>query len=197
MLYSTLEEAYPIANNMSNKNKKKKEKQDEDPQPIQSNQQCSPLQVPEYTLPIDSNSLNSFKKAIDVSLNTNNVMDQPVKNTSDNFNVEPYDYDEYDAYLNITSNNIQTNRIDNSPQYRTTPSLLDYLKTLRDNYDKIHTQQAIKVDNVEHFTNYPSNKMKVDVNLYNLFLFMFIGIIIILLCDQITKLAIVIASKNI
>uniref|UniRef100_A0A6C0CFT4 Uncharacterized protein n=1 Tax=viral metagenome TaxID=1070528 RepID=A0A6C0CFT4_9ZZZZ len=197
MLYSTLEEAYPIANNMSNKNKKKKEKQDEDPQLIQSNQQCSPLQVPEYKLPIDSNSLNSFKKAIDVSLNTNKIMDQPVKNTSDNFNVEPYDYDEYDAYLNITSNNIQTNRIDNSPQYRTTPSLLDYLKTLRDNYDKIHTQQAIKVDNVEHFTNYPSNKMKVDVNLYNLFLFMFIGIIIILLCDQITKLAIVIASKNI
>jgi len=202
MLYSTLEEAYPTANNMSNKNKKKKEKQDEEPQPQPqqpfNNQQCSPLQVPEYQLPIDSNALNSFKNVIDISLNTTNkIMDQVVKNTSDNFNVEPYDYDEYDAYLNITSSNIQTNRIDNSPQYRTTPTLLNYLKTLRDNYDKIHTRQAIKIDNVEHFTNYPSNKMKVDVNLYNLFLFMFIGIIIILLCDQITKLAIVIASKNI
>ena len=105
------------------------------------------------------------------------------------------DFDEYDLYLNIS--NVETARIDNSPQYRTTPLLIDYLKSLRDNYDKIYTKQAIKIDNIEHFTNYPSNKMKVDVNLYNLFLFMFIGIIIILLCDQITKLAVVIASKNI
>lgn len=193
MLYSTLEEAYPAANNMANKTKKKKEKEEE-PQQKANTKDCSPLQVPEYKLPIDSNSLNEFKKAVDVSLNTNK--DQALINNFNTSDVKPYDdFDEYDLYLNIS--NVQTNRLDNSPEYRTTPTLLNYLKSLRDNYDKVHTKQAIKIDNVEHFTNYPSNKMKVDVNLYNLFLFMFIGIIIILLCDQITKLAVVIASKNI
>ena len=191
MLYSTLEEAYPAANNMTNKNKKKKE---EDPQQKASSKDCSPLQIPEYKLPTDSNSMNEFKKAVDVSLNTNK--DKALTNNFNTSDVKPYDdFDEYDLYLNIS--NVQTNRLDSSPQYRTTPLLLDYLKSLRDNYDKVHTKQAIKIDNVEHFTNYPTNKMKVDVNLYNLFLFMFIGIIIILLCDQITKLAVVIASKNI
>jgi len=193
MLYSTLEEAYPAANNMANKNKKKKEKEEE-PQQKANVKDCSPLQVPEYKLPIDSNSMNEFKKAVDVSLNTNK--DQALINNFNTSDVKPYDdFDEYDLYLNIS--NVQTNRLDNSPEYRTTPLLIDYLKSLRDNYDKVHTRQAIKIDNIEHFTNYPTNKMKVDVNLYNLFLFMFIGIIIILLCDQITKLAVVIASKNI
>ena len=32
MLYSTLEEAYPSANNMANKNKKKRDKEEEDAQ---------------------------------------------------------------------------------------------------------------------------------------------------------------------
>jgi hypothetical protein len=193
MLYSTLEEAYPAANNMANKNKKKKDKEEE-PQQKSNVKDCSPLQVPEYKLPIDANSINEFKKAVDVSLNTNK--DQALLNNFNTSDVKPYDdFDEYDLYLNIS--NVQTNRLDNSPEYRTTPLLIDYLKSLRDNYDKVHAKQAIKIDNIEHFTNYPSNKMKVDVNLYNLFLFMFIGIIIILLCDQITKLAVVIASKNI
>jgi len=191
MLYSTLEEAYPVANNTS-KNKKKKEKIEEPP-PYKSD--CSPLQVPEYKLPIDSNSMDSFKKAIDVSLNTVVNQTMPLLNTSNVNDVEPYDYDEYDAYLNIS--NVETNRMDNSPLYKTSPLLGDYLKSLRKNYDKLYPKQGIKIDNIEHFTNSSSNKIKVDVNLYNLFLFIFIGIIIILLCDQITKLAIIIANKNI
>jgi hypothetical protein len=192
MLYSTLEEAYPSANNMANKNKKKRDKEEDSIQ--KAIKDCSPLQVPEYKLPVDSNAINEFNKAVDVSLNT--IKDKALANNFNTNDVKPYDdFDEYDLYLNIS--NVETARIDNSPQYRTTPLLIDYLKSLRDNYDKIYTKQAIKIDNIEHFTNYPSNKMKVDVNLYNLFLFMFIGIIIILLCDQITKLAVVIASKNI
>jgi hypothetical protein len=40
-----------------------------------------------------------------------------------------------------------------------------------------------------------ANNFKVDVNLYNLFLFIFLGIIIILLIDQITKLTILSANN--
>jgi hypothetical protein len=59
--------------------------------------------------------------------------------------------------------------------------------------------QSIKINDIEQFTNFinNANNIKVDINLYNLFLFIFIGIIIILLCDQITKLAIIVANKNI
>ena len=41
--------------------------------------------------------------------------------------------------------------------------------------------------NIEQFSN-NNNSLKVDINLYNLFLFIFLGIVIILLIDQITKL---------
>ena len=155
---------------------------------------CSPLQPPEYKLPIDSNSKNAFNKALETSLNTN-IFD---KNMPDKFAIKPYDYDEYDAYLNISSD-IKTNNKDETPEYRTTPFLEDYLKNLRDNFKTPVKDQGFKINDIEQFTNYinNANNIKVDINLYNLFLFIFIGIIIILLCDQITKLAIIVANKNI
>ena len=149
---------------------------------------CSPLQVPDYHLPVDSNSENAFKKALETSL-----MDIG-KVQIDKFSIKPYDFDEYDAYLNI--NNINTNNKDTSPEYRTTPFLEEYLLSLRDNFNKKKKDQGIKVNDIEQFTNYSKN-IKVDVNLYNLFLFIFIGIVIILLCDQITRLAVIMANKNI
>jgi hypothetical protein len=149
---------------------------------------CSPLQPPDYHLPIDSNSENAFKKALETSL-----MDMG-KVQIDKFSIKPYDFDEYDAYLNI--NNINTNNKDTSLEYRTTPFLEEYLLGLRDSFNKKKQDQGIKVNNIEQFTNYTKN-IKVDVNLYNLFLFIFIGIIIILLCDQITRLAVIVANKNI
>jgi hypothetical protein len=154
---------------------------------------CSPLQPPVYTLPIDSNAQNAFKKAVETSLNTN-IFE---KNKPDKFSIKPYDYDEYDAYLSI--NDIQTNNKDETPEYRTTPFIEDYLKDLRNNFKTPVVEQGIKINDVEQFTNFinNTNNIKVDINLYNLFLFIFIGIIIILLCDQITKLAIIVANKNI
>jgi hypothetical protein len=155
---------------------------------------CSPLQPPTYTLPIDSNSQNAFKKAVDISLNPN----LEHKNDPDKYAIKPYDYDEYDAYLSI--NDINTNNRDETPEYRTTPFLEDYLKNLRNNFKTASSEkQGIKINDVEQFTNFINNvnNIKVDINLYNLFLFIFIGIVIILLCDQITKLAIIVANKNI
>ena len=148
---------------------------------------CSPLQAPNYEYPIDSNSEKIYKKAVETSLlDTGDFK-------ADKFSIKPYDFDEYDAYLNI--NDINTNNKDTSPEYRTTPYLADYLKNLRDNFKK-KEEKTIRVNDIEQFTNF-SNNIKVDVNLYNLFLFIFIGIVIILLCDQITRLAVIIAKKSI
>jgi hypothetical protein len=155
--------------------------------------ECSPLQPPEYKLPIDSNSRNAFNKALEASLNTN-IFEQ---NKPEKYSIKPYDYDEYDAYLSI--NDINTNNKDETPEYRTTPFLEEYLKTLRNNFKTPVVEQGLKLNDIEQFTNYinNANNIKVDINLYNLFLFIFIGIVIILLCDQITKLAIIVANKNI
>jgi hypothetical protein len=152
-----------------------------------NNNKCTPLQVPEYHLPVDSNSKNAFKKALETSLSDSG------KVNIDKFTIRPYDYDEYNAYTNIV--NVNTNNKDTTPEYRTTPFLEEYLKSLRDNFKKPIKEQGIKINDIEQFTNY-SNKLRVDINLYNLFLFIFIGIVIILLCEQITRLAICIANKN-
>jgi len=160
-----------------------------------NNKDCSPLQPPSYKLPIDSNSKNAFNKALETSLNTNANEYEPIK--PNKFSIKPYDFDEYDAYLNISD--IKTNNKDETAEYRTTPFLEDYLKNLRDNFKTPVKDQGLQIANVEQFTNFinNANNIKVDINLYNLFLFIFIGIIIILLCDQITKLAIIVANKNI
>ena len=154
----------------------------------ENNNKCKPLQVPEYNLPVDSNSKKAFNKALETSLSDTG------KINIDKFTIRPYDYDEYNAYTNII--NVNTNNKDTTPEYRTTPFLEEYLKSLRDNFKKPIKEQGIKINDIEQFTNY-SNKLRVDINLYNLFLFIFIGIIIILLCEQITRLAISIANKNI
>ena len=153
-----------------------------------NNGKCSPLQVPEYKLPVDKKSKNAFNKALEISLNDTG------KINIDNFTIRPYDFDEYGAYTNIV--NVKTNNKDTSPEYRTTPFLEDYLLSLRDNFKKPVAEQGLKIQDIEQFTNYSKN-LKVDINLYNLFLFIFIGIVIILLCDQITRLAIILANKNI
>lgn len=211
MLYATLDEAYP--NYKSNKKTKKHSEESfindygresecyykkmgidmptcKSGETFANKKECGPLQVPEYKLPIDSNSMNAYNKALETSLKDTKVEN----NYPEKYSIKPYDFDEYDAYLNI--HDITTNNKDTSPEYRTTPFLEEYLKSLRDNFKKPAVNQGLKLNDIEQFTNYNRN-FKVDVNLYNLFLFIFIGIVVILLCDQITKLAIVIASKNI
>lgn len=214
MLYATLDEAYP--NYISNVKTKKKKNNEETfindygresecyykkmgidmptcktGETFANKNDCAPLQVPEYKLPIDTNSQNAFNKALEASLKDTKVEN----NYPEKYSIKPYDFDEYDAYLNI--HDITTNNKDPTPEYRTTPFLEDYLKSLRDNFKRTaDNQEGLKINNIEQFTNYNRN-FKVDVNLYNLFLFIFIGIVIILLCDQITRLAIIIAKKSI
>jgi hypothetical protein len=144
------------------------------------NSECKPLQAPNYELPICENK-DVLKKVIDTSLNP------PVnKNDFNKDGIKAYDFDEYDAYLSITD--IKTNNQDSSKEYRTTPFLAEYLKNLRNNFDKEIKTSTDKPSNIEQFTNMNNTTIKIDVNLYNLLLFIFLGIIIILLIHQITIL---------
>ena len=171
-----------------NLSKNKENDNENDKNKDKGNVKCSPLQVPEYRLPIDNKSKNAFNKALETSLKDTGTVN------IDKFTIRPYDFDEYSAYTNVI--NVNTNNKDQSLEYRTTPFLEEYLISLRDNFGKPIKEQGLKIENIEQFTNYSKN-LKVDVNLYNLFLFIFIGIVIILLCEQITRLAVIIANKNI
>jgi hypothetical protein len=172
--FALIEDAFP------NDDKYKLKKQS---QTKASKTDCSPIQAPIYSTPICDTSQTSYQKAIETSLNST------PKNDFKKDGIKAYDYDEMDAYLNISGIDLKTNNRDNSDEYRTTPFLLDYLKGLKENLNKNHMIPDKTLD-IEQFTNFFDNKnnLKVDVNLYNLFLFIFLGIIIILLVHQITQL---------
>ena len=143
------------------------------------NSECKPLQAPNYELPTCDNK-DIMKKVLDTSF------EPPVnKNDFNKDGVKAFDFDEYDAYLSI--NDIKTNNQDSSNEYRTTPFLADYLKNLRMNFDKEIKNASDKPSNIEQFSNM-NTIIKVNVNLYNLLLFIFLGIIIIILIHQITIL---------
>jgi len=192
--YSLLDDAFPINGDKINKKPKKKEGQ------IVEKTECKPLQPPIYSVPSNCDNAGNFRKVISDSMSMNKPVDDFKKD-----GVRAYDYDEMDAYLNITELNkdtnninanatIKTNNRDDTDEYRTTPFLAEYLRSLRNNFKKPISESNDIFRNIEQFTNNNfnnsnnSNNLKVDVNLYNLFLFIFLGIIIIVLIDQITKL---------
>ncbi len=174
--FSLLDEAFPNEDKTSIKKKNKKDIKDADKP--KENRDCSPIQAPIYEIPNTCDNKQVFTNVINDSMKNDYINNNNYKNDG----IKNFDFDEMDAYLNIT--NINTNNSDRSPEYRTTPFLIEYLKSLRDNIN------ADKTLNIEQFSNY-NNSLKID---NNLILFMFMGIIIILLIDQITKLAIAIKS---
>jgi hypothetical protein len=179
--YSLLDDAFP------NDKTKKKSKTGEGYS--NRNNECKPLQPSPYTQPSCSDNTTSFQKAIETSM----MMSNKDGSGLDGFKkdgVKAYDYDEFDAYLNVTD--IKTNNIDTSPEYRNTLFLMDYLKSLRENFNRPIHQSTDKILNIEQFTN---NNLQVDINLYNLFLFIFLGIVIIALVHQINQLVISQNSK--
>lgn len=170
--FSLLDEAYP--NDDKNLTKKKKK----------GGEECKPLQAPPYSMPSNCiENTNNLRKIIDDSMSQSKGKDDFKKD-----GIRSYDFDEMDAYLTVS--NIKTNNQDSTSEYRTTPFLADYLKSLRNNFNKPISKSTDIYTNIEQFTNLTGdmNNLKVDVNLYNLFLFIFLGIVIIVLIDQITKL---------
>lgn len=192
--FSLLDEAFPNEDKISLKKIKKEaeEKAKKEAKKDEKKSDCNPIQAPIYEIPNTCDNKQVFR----------NVMNDSMKNDYLNANdfkkdgIKPYDFDEMDAYLNVS--NINTNNPDKSQEYRTTPFLVDYLKSLRKELNG-NDNNNDKTFNIEQFRsngngngNGNNNYIKID---NNLLLFMFLGIIIILLIDQITKLAIAIKSS--
>lgn len=177
--FSLLDEAFPNDDKVNNK-KKKMDKENPNAN------SCKPIQAPIYEVPNKCDNTGKFRKVIEDSMKETKMPNSDFKKDG----VRAYDFDEFDAY--VTINDIKTNNIDKTDEYRTTPFLVDYLKSLRNNFKKPLSESTDIYQNIEQFTNLSngksSNSLKVDVNLYNLFLFIFLGIIIIVLIDQINKL---------
>ena len=166
--FSLLEEAYP---NDDKSIKKKKKVIDEE--------KCKPLQASPYTIPLNCDNSKHHQKVM------NDAIQSDLKKPDFNKDgIKAYDYDEMDAYLTVSD--IKTNNTDKTDEYRITPFLANYLRTLRDNLNNPSDKRTDNNLNIEQFTN--NTNMKIDINLYNLFLFIFLGIVVILLIDQITKL---------
>jgi len=172
--YSLLEEAFPNDDKTIKKNKKK----------IIDDENCKPLQVPQYNIPLSCDNSKYNQKVLDTAID-NNLNKNDLKNSNyKNDGIRAYDYDEMDAYLTVSD--IKTNNTDKTEEYKITPFLANYLRDLRDNLNKPIDKSTDNYTNIEQFSN--NSSLKIDINLYNLFLFIFLGIIIILLIDQISKL---------
>jgi len=177
--FSLLDEAFPNDDKVNNNKKKKIDKENPNAN------SCKPIQAPAYIVPNKCDNTGTFRKVIEDSMKETPILKDDFKKDG----IRAYDFDEFDAYVKV--NDIKTNNIDKTDEYRTTPFLVDYLKSLRNNFKKPISESTDIYENIEQFTNWnniTTNSLKVDINLYNLFLFIFLGIVIIILIDQITKL---------
>jgi len=176
--FSLLDEAYPNDDKLIASKKKKKTITDD-------KDTCKPLQAPPYIIPNACDITSNYVKNMDIM--EKSMKQNDIKKDFKKDGIRAYDYDEMDAYLAVSD--IKTNNTDKTEEYRTTPFLANYLRSLRNNFNKPISQSTDIFPNIEQFSNFSnSTNIKIDVNLYNLFLFIFLGIVIIILIDQITKL---------
>lgn len=195
--FSLLDEAFPNEDKTSLKKKGKKEISTTK-EGTKEGKDCSPIQAPMYEIPNTCDNKQVFMNVMNDAMKS----DYLNKNNYKKDGISSFDFDEMDAYLSVS--NINTNNQDRSPEYNTTPYLLNYLKSLKENLNKDdYSKSTDKTLNIEQFSsnfngnlngnlNANSNFLNID---NNLILFMFLGIILILLIDQITRLAIAIKSK--
>lgn len=148
---------------------------------ISSNTNCEPLQQPTYTIPISNETKNKYNEVYEISLMNNNNNDSNYKfydeTTSKNNNVKPFFDDEIYSSINEIKNTSNDIIKDDNLNY---DNLLFILNNIKNNYFTIHDKELKKFYDI----------------LINLSFFIFIGLIIILLCDQITKLSNVIYIKE-
>jgi len=161
---------------------------------------CEPLQAPVYNVPIDDLSKKNFNEALKVSGINNNNNDFNFKFTDEMSNtnniVKPYFNNDLDVYLNFNdSNNIikNTNNTNNDNDIILN-KLNSYLNLFDFNDDDNDTVNNINTNNINTNANNIDTFYK---SLINLCIFIFIGIIIIIICDQITKLAFIVSMNEI
>lgn len=206
---------------------------------------CSPLQVPNYNLPISEENKAEFKKVVDLYTNyqSNNISYNEFNKNKESNDIMPYYDEDMDQYLDI--NTLKTSKIftgtsgteiiPNNRRYMPNYNEKGYTDDNTDKYLNINTKtedilvsppynlseedkkNSLKALNIlkrfqtdapviKEYTSNTNNTSNTDnknntdnVNYnsyYNIALFIFIGIVIILLCDQIAELAINLGMKR-
>jgi len=197
---------------------------------------CSPLQVPNYNLPISEENKAEFKKVVDLYTNyqSNNKTYNEFNKNKESNDIMPYYDEDMDQYLDI--NSLKTSQIftgtsgseiiPNNKRYMPNYNEKGYTDDNTDKYlnintktddiliapsynlseeDKKNSLRSLNIlkkfnNNKINGTGITPNSEKPNANnydtFYNIALFIFIGIVIILLCDQITELAINIGMKR-
>ena len=190
--FSLLDEAFPNEDKSFLKKKGKKETSPPKEE-TKEKKDCSPIQAPIYEIPNTCDNKQVFMNVMNDAMKS----DYLNKNNHKKDRISSFDFDEMDAYLSVS--NINTNNQDRSSEYNTTPYLLNYLKSLKESLNKDeYSKSTDKTLNIEQFSGFMNNNSNTNANFLNidnnLILIMFLGIILILLIDQITRLAIAIKS---
>lgn len=146
---------------------------------------CEPLKAPQYEFPISNESKLKFKEAIDVSMNENNSYKQLPNDYNNKTDVKPYYNDDIDMYLNIS-------------EIKKTPEIIveEKKEIIEDNTSQI-LNKLYNLKNLFIEKKDDEKPQKIDNNVfYKIMFFVLIGLLIILLCDQIANLAINIGMKR-
>ena len=162
---------------------------------------CSPLQAPTYEYPISEEAKKGYDKALNTALNTTNsnqISYDEFNKLSNIKDVKPYYDDDFEQYLDIKNFKNQINYQSSSVQsLKEEPVREEPLPPRKEPLKEIllpPRDEPLPIkDNSEK-----NNKKKDQYykNLINIGLFTFIGIVIILLCDQIAEIAINIGMKK-
>lgn len=147
---------------------------------------CEPIQPPIYEIPADNETKKTLNETYNNLVNTKN-------NKIDNYDVKPYYNDEIDMYLNYNEENNKPSEKIHEPfisQTEPSPNVINDYELC--NKLKSYKKYFNEIKPLPSQQSYTNNR---DL-LINLLLFIFIGIVIILLCDQIANLAINIGIKK-
>lgn len=201
---------------------------------------CSPLQAPNYNLPMTEENKAEFKKVVDLYTNyeNNTVSYNEFNKNKENKDIMPYYDEDMDQYLDIntlntskiftgTSGTSGNEVIPNKSRYMPNYNEKSYTDDNTDKYLNINTKtddilvapmynlseedkkNSLRSLNILKRFSDDDTSNKIDgtgekaksnndnnSTFFNIALFIFIGIVIILLCDQITELAINIGMKR-
>lgn len=178
---------------------------------------CTPLQAPAYRYPISDGAKKKFKEAIDA---TYMKQKQPTYNDynkrSDITKIKPYDEDDLDQYLSLENfkdaiNSKPPNEMMNTqgvsepvpekPSYEPKEdSTKDPIRFHNKTGELTSLERSFLLSKMNEENNKKlqesEKKNKMYSNYINIGLFIFIGIAIILLCDQIAEIAINIGMRK-
>lgn len=192
MQYATLSEAYP--------NYTKKPKQETKDKPQDKSQDKQQEKIRQYHEPLFNSNEEEINKIKDKIINIQEEKELPkpalIPNNNSKLNYDnllSYEHDNDD--LNVYLDHIEKQEYKSQDTTLNNNDLINKLKEIKKYFpfvindktiEKVITKEPLnpKINIIENFTN-----MNYDI-IYNILIFLVIGLIVILLCEQINKLTI-------